>query len=130
MFVVGVLVVMGLLDLLPGLEHVFAKDGGGAHIARFTRYEACKPELLWALGQLGTQQIFDAVLLLAVAVNAWGSLALAAPLLGWKLLSALWSLVVPRWMGRQLSTVAPDAPGRYRPWVTLVLALIGLVAAW
>ena len=45
---------MGALQLIPGLIHTFAPDGGASSIAGFTNFELCKDIILWAFGVFGT----------------------------------------------------------------------------
>ncbi len=48
------------------------------------------------------------------------------PLYGWSALQAIWSIVVPFLMDRELSKVAPEAPGRYRALTNVIVSLIGI----
>ncbi len=49
------LMILTLLELGPGLVHVFAPDGGAKSIADFTNYDNAEKELLWAFGVFGNQ---------------------------------------------------------------------------
>ena len=48
------LMVMSIMQFVPGLIHVFAPDGGAKSIAGFTNYESAQQEILWAFGVFGT----------------------------------------------------------------------------
>ena len=47
------LAALTILQLVPGLIHTFAPDGGAKSIADFTNYQSAKNEILWAFGVFG-----------------------------------------------------------------------------
>lgn len=51
---------------------------------------------------------------------------MAPILLSWTIIKSVWSLIVPYFMGRELLTVAPNAPGNFRPLFISGIAAVGL----
>ena len=49
------------------------------------------------------------------------------PLLGLEILKNIWGLIVPVLMGRDLRSVAPEAPGNYRPLVNILISSVGML---
>ena len=113
-------------EIVPGLIHVFAPDGGAHSIADFTDYDTNEKVILWAFGVFGASQIFNGLLYLIVLFNIFDTRYLAMPLLVWSSLKGLWSVIVPKLMGRDLKTVAPNAPGNYKALLTCLLSIFGI----
>lgn len=57
--------------------------------------------------------------------NIFDSNYLAGPLFGWILSKAVWSMIVPAIMGRDLTNIAPSAPGRFKSLFLAILSAIG-----
>ena len=120
------LIILSLLDLGPGLIHVFAPDGGAKSIANFTNYSIAEKEILWAFGVFGGQQIFNSFITGTVAFDYLNTGYLSGPILIWCLLRSLWSEIIPKLMHRDLKQVAPNAPGNYKSLLNILLISVGL----
>jgi len=119
-------VVLAVTEIVPGLIHVFAPDGGAHSIADFTDYSTNEKVILWAFGSLGASQIFNGLIYLVVLFDILNTRYLATPLFIWASLKALWSFIIPKIMNRDLKTVAPNAPGNFKPLITCLLSLLGI----
>ena len=120
------LALLGGFEVGPALIHIFAPDGGASSIAGFTNYSLAEQEILWAIGALGTSQLFSGLLYFVVLFNLFDTRYLATPLYIWTFLKAIWSSIVPMIMGRDLTNVAPDAPGNFKPALQAVLSIVGV----
>ncbi len=73
--------IITLFELIPGIIHVFASDGGAKSIADFTNYTNAEKEILWAFGVFGGQQIFTSLITGAVALDFFNTGYLTGPIL-------------------------------------------------
>jgi hypothetical protein len=120
------LALLGGFEIGPALIHTFAPDGGASSIAGFTNYSTAEKEILWAFGVMGTFQLFSGLLYFVVLLNVFDTRYLATPLYIWILLRASWSTFVPMIMGRETKSVAPNAPGNFKPALMALLSVIGV----
>ena len=120
------LALLGGFEIGPALIHIFAPDGGASSIADFTNFSSSEQVLLWALGTIGTSQLFSGLLYFVVFFNLFDTRYLATPLYIWTLLKAIWSTFIPMIMGRDLKSVAPNAPGNYKSALKVLLSVIGV----
>ena len=128
MFVANfVLALIASFELVPGLIHVFAPDGGASSIADFTNYDIAKSEILWALGAMGGDQIFSSILYGSILFDIAHSRFLAGPILIWSLVKSLWGMIVPYLMNKDLQSVAPNAPGNFKALFKATLSAIGII---
>ena len=120
------LALLGGFEIGPGLIHIFAPDGGASSIADFTNYSSAEQEILWALGAIGTSQLFSGLFYFVVLFNVFDTRYLATPLYIWTIMKAIWSTFIPMIMGRDLKNVAPNAPGNFKPALRAILSVIGV----
>ncbi len=114
-------------ELVPGLIHVFAPDGGASSIAGFTNFNAAQAEILWAFGVFGADQIFSSLIFGSVLLDFLQTRSLGGPVLIWSFAKSIWGIIVPMIMNRDLKSVAPNAPGNFKSLFKASLSLIGIL---
>jgi len=66
-------------------------------------------------------------LTLAIALNLLETRYLAGPYLIWGLVQSIWGIFVPMIMGRDLKSVAPNAPGNFKSIFKMILQSAGIL---
>lgn len=114
----GLLVLLGLINLGRGSIHAFAPDSGASSIAHFDLNQG-GPVIIFLLAMVGAGQIGSGVVdLLAVARFR----AFAAPLLAIELLRALIGLYIA-FVSKSVGTGYPGAKGIVASAIVLTLAV-------
>ena len=116
----GLLVVLGLINLVRGSIHVFLPDSGAGVIAHFDLAEG-GPTIIFLLAMIGAGQIGSGLIDLLVAGRFR---ALAAPLLAIELLRALISLYIA-FVSKSVGTGYPGAKG-----IVVSAIVLSLAVAW
>merc|ERR1712126_481141 len=123
----------GLLSFIPGLIHSYHPDGGAQSIAGFTNYQDYEQEVLFFFRNIGASQTVHGVFILGVLYltvtdpNNKSYQSLTRFLLAYTLIAQLYSLFVATVTGNTLSSVAPNAPGRYSYLMKIVLSILSLL---
>ena len=116
----GLLVALGLINLVRGSIHVFLPDSGAGVIAHFDLAEG-GPTIIFLLAMIGAGQIGSGVIDLLVAARFR---VLAAPLLAIELLRALISLYIA-FVSKSVGTGYPGAKG-----IVVSAIVLSLAVAW
>jgi hypothetical protein len=66
-------------------------------------------------------------LTLSIASNFLETRYLAGPFLIWGLIQSIWGIFVPMIMGRDLKSVAPNAPGNFKSIFNIILQCAGIL---
>lgn len=133
------LVIVSLLDIIPGLIHLLASDGGAESIAGITlQWENStmlndewstsdyhKETVLFLFGALGLLQIKIGVLTLLGALLLKKKLFLVTVLL---LLQTI-KLIIDLIGYRHVHSIAPNAFGGYKPYVVFGFLFIAMIAS-
>lgn len=115
---VGLLVLLGLINLGRGAIHAFAPDSGAGSIAHFDLSQG-GPTIVFLLAMVGAGQIGSGVVDLLVAARFR---AFAAPLLAVELLRALIGLYIA-FVSKSVGTGYPGAKGIVASAVLLTAAV-------
>jgi len=121
----------GLLEFVPGCIHRFKEDGGAQSIAGFINYDTCQNEILWAFHVLGTNQIIQGFATMYIVIcsvlevqhNALYT-QIVPKLIAYKLLHYLGFLCTIIFGSANVYIVAPNAPGRFKAPVCLLVYVI------
>ncbi len=114
----GLLVLLGLINLVRGAIHVFLPDSGAGVIAHFDLAEG-GTVIVFLLAMVGAGQIGSGLIDLLVVARFR---ALAAPLLAVELLRALLSLYIA-FVSKSVGTGYPGARGIVGAAIVLTLAV-------
>ena len=115
----GLLVLLGLINLVRGSLHAFLPDSGAGVIAHFDLAQGGKT-IVFLLAMIGAGQIGSGIVDLLVAARFR---ALAAPLLGVELLRALIGLYIA-FVSKSVGTGYPGAKGIVVSAIVLTLAVV------
>lgn len=115
---VGLLVLLGLMNLGRGSVHAFAPDSGAGSIAHFDLSQG-GPTIVFLLAMVGAGQIGSGVVDLLVAARFR---AFAAPLLAVEWLRAILGLYIA-FVSKSVGTGYPGAKGIVGAAIVLTLAL-------
>lgn len=116
---VGLLVLLGLINLVRGSIHAFMPDSGAGVIAGFNLAQAGQT-IVFLLAMIGAGQIGSGLIDLLVAARFR---AFAAPLLAIELLRALVGLYIA-FVSKSAGTGYPGAKGIVASAIVLTLAVI------
>lgn len=114
----GLLVILGLINLVRGSIHAFLPDSGAGVIAHFDLAQGGKT-IVFLLAMIGAGQIGSGLIDLLVVARFR---ALAAPLLAVELLRALISLYIA-FVSKSVGTGYPGAKGIVGSAIVLTLAV-------
>lgn len=117
---VGLLVLLGLINLVRGSIHAFMPDSGAGVIAGFNLAQAGQT-IVFLLAMIGAGQIGSGLIDLLVAARFRG---LAAPLLAIELLRALIGLYIA-FVSKSVGTDYPGAKG-----IVVSAIVLALAVAW
>lgn len=115
----GLLVVLGLINLVRGSIHAFLPDSGAGVIAHFDLAQGGKT-IVFLLAMIGAGQIGSGIVDLLVVARYR---AFAAPLLAIELLRALISLYIA-FVSKSVGTGYPGAKGIVGAAIVLTLAVL------
>ena len=115
----GLLTVLGLINLARGAVHVFLPDSGAGVIAHFDLTQGGRT-IVFLLAMIGAGQIASGLVELLVVVRFR---ALAAPLLAIELLRALLALYIA-FISKSVGAGYPGAKGIVAAAVVLTLAVL------
>ena len=116
---VGLLVLLGLINLVRGSIHVFLPDSGAGVIAHFDLAQGGRT-IVFLLAMIGAGQIGSGLINLLVAARFR---ALAAPLLAIELLRALIGLYIA-FVSKSVGTGYPGAKGVVVSALVLTVAVV------
>lgn len=119
----GLLAVLGLINLVRGAIHVFLPDSGAGVIAHFDLAQGGRT-IVFLLAMIGAGQIASGLVELLVVARFR---ALAAPLLAIELLRALLAVYIA-FVSKSVGTDYPGAKGIAISAIVLTLAVVWEVA--
>jgi len=120
-------------SLVPGLIHSLKADGGAKTIANFTNYNTCEPEILWAFRIIGVWGFATGLagLSLIYLSTREGKAGFYSKVLKlfiiFQLMKTLLLIGVAKITGNGTESVAPEAPGNWTPFISIILHILTLI---
>merc|ERR1712211_180289 len=120
----------GGASLVPGLIHSLKADGGAKTITNFTNYNTCEREILWAFRIIGVWGFATGLSLIYLSTRE-GKSAFYSKVLKlfiiFQLMKTLFLIGVAKITGNGTESVAPEAPGNWTPFISIILHILTLM---